>query len=689
MKTLKKALSIILCLALMLSCVAGMQISASAEEETGETTSDIVISTNTECNFAELDGQEGYFADLDVYLDEATSFASLGLKVQYDSSVVALSYVSDDHQNLNANFSYETSENKSANPYTFVWYYQGNLAVEARKIAFLNFKYIGEGEISEDFTTTVVVTPFDPFNEDGNTLSLNAESFTVTFLPPVAEEETECEHSYDAADNVNFVEFTAEGIVHYENCTICGEKVVTSTDTSADAVTVAGKALNQSYVSAINVTAAGTYDIPVTQSDDLQVAYVDGDKIYANAYNANHNDDNIANGENAINLAGTAPYSNGVLTGITDTVNVTVDFTGIIMAFVPANVSKLPTANIGMGSAYDLGSSIGMLFKVNKTNLTNFESVYALIDHDAYSGNTPAPIVDLLMTDFKLDGNFYTFTYNIMASQMGDDVTCDFYGTLDGVEYLLRQKYNFSFVSYATGSVGYGGSDAEFKTLLSTMLQYGAVAQKSFLYRTDELVTDNALIVAGDYLTVYQAAETIARDEIDYVTSVTNYFNEDGSTPATADRLCGMGKGLNCESTVEIYYAVNLAKFKTNRPDADLNDIRFSIYYKEPSKTETEMPFVVVDELTIADAYKVDGDYYYFKADKIVASMMCSESKIVAQLGDYVFCESVYSVNSYNYNNYDSPNDVATGSLATLGDLCKAIATYGATARAYFDIISK
>ncbi len=191
MKTLKKALSIILCLALMLSCVVGMQISASAEEETGETTSDIVISTNTECNFAERQDQDGYFADLDVFLDGATSFASLGLKFQYDSSVVALSYVSDDHQNLNANFSYQTSENQKANPYTIVWYSQENLAVEARKIAFLNFKYTGEGEIPEDFATTVTVTPFDPFDQDGNELNLNAESFTVNFLAPVEEE---CAH---------------------------------------------------------------------------------------------------------------------------------------------------------------------------------------------------------------------------------------------------------------------------------------------------------------------------------------------------------------------------------------------------------------------------------------------------------------------------------------------------------------
>jgi len=671
MKTLKKALSIVLCLALMLSCVAGMQISASAEGEGEETTSDIVISTNTECNFAELDGQEGYFADLDVFLDEATSFASLGLKVEYNSSVVALSYVSDDHQNLNANFSYQTSENNSANPYTIVWYSHENLAVEAGKIAFLNFKYKGEGEIPEDFTTTVTVTPFDPFDQDGNELSLNAESFTVNFLAPVAEEETECEHSYDAADNVNFVEFTAEGIVHYENCTICGEKVVTSSDTSADAVTVAGKALNQSYVSAINVTAGDTYTFDVTETTNLMYAYVNGDDIIANAatnFHTSLNDGDLTNGEN--------PFA-ATVSG--DTVTLTTDFAGIFIAFVPKDTTRLQTnGTIGMNTYFSLESSIAMDLAINTKNITTaFDDYYAIVNHQKYSGTEALPVEDVRIDEYTVNGTYYRFNYSVAAKEINDEISYRWYGVVDGVDYLLRERVNYTLVNYAANQYSNANADAGLKTLLSTLFKYGATAQQYFNYHNTEetLVTSNPLI-ASHYET-YPPADVIALEDIDKMETT-------GSTHLDPNnKLFGYGRGLNCESTVEIYFGVKCLDFFNANPDADISKFTFVVSYLE-SANETAGTFTT-ETLTYEDAYKVTESEkrYFFRVDKIAAAMMNSEAKIDVYYDGEWQSGCNYTINNYLYTNYSKTN-TNTGGTANLGDICKAIATYGDAARDYF-----
>ena len=85
-----------------------------------------------------------------------------------------------------------------------------------------------------------------------------------------------------------------------------------------------------------------------------------------------------ANGENPFHVT----YAGGTAT-------FTVDFPGVFIAFVPKEASKLPaaTTSIGMSNSFDLGSSIAINFRINKTNLANFEEVYALIDHDAYTLN--------------------------------------------------------------------------------------------------------------------------------------------------------------------------------------------------------------------------------------------------------------------------------------------------------------
>ena len=484
------------------------------------------------------------------------------------------------------------------------------------------------------------------------------------------------EHTFDETAN-EIVTFDSTGITYNKVCTSDEQLVAVSKDTSDDAIAVATIATKFTAYSAVNDVDGGTFTIDFAlpegkTANDVKVAYVSGNKIIANGYHVSLSDGDLTNGENAIAFS----YADGVAT-------LTTEKTGVFVVFVPSADSVLPTANIGMTQTFDLGSSISILFKVNKTNLANFDSVYAVIDHEAYNGNT-AYNNEKVIDEYGIDGTYYVFSYPVSAMQMGDNVTASYYGVEDGVSYLLRVKTDYSLVAYAAGSVGYKGTDTKLKTLLSDMFTYGAMAQRTFAYHTDALVSENAAI-AG-YIAQYPASETVARESIEYVKSSSTYADAN-------NKLCGFNKGLNLESTVEVYYRVNLSNFITKYGESELSNLEFRVSYKEASKTNTDVTPTVVT-YGINDNVAKDGNRYDFLANKIVAPMMASQTEIGIYYNNPTTgnCEwlatSVYSINTYLYNNYNSTVKIKSDATANLGDICKAVATYGVSARNYFGIVS-
>ena len=87
MKTFKKALSIILGLAIMLSCVAGMQVSVAAEETALKLAlGDVVIAEEI------VDEETATTVEVPVMVESNPGFITLSVKVAYDSSVLKLIY---------------------------------------------------------------------------------------------------------------------------------------------------------------------------------------------------------------------------------------------------------------------------------------------------------------------------------------------------------------------------------------------------------------------------------------------------------------------------------------------------------------------------------------------------------------------------------------------------------------------
>lgn len=181
-------------------------------------------------------------------------------------------------------------------------------------------------------------------------------------------------------------------------------------------------------------------------------------------------------------------------------------------------------------------------------------------------------------------------------------------------------------------------------------------------------------------MTEYPASETVAKADIAYVASGSTYLDPN-------NKLCGFTKTLNCESTVEVSYKVNLTNFVAAYGADEIANLEFRVSYKEPSKTNTDVTPTVIS-YTAAQAAEISGNYYTFLANNIVSSMMPSQTNIDVYYNGTWIAGSVYSINYYLYNFYDSTTVIKTGATANLGEICKAIATYGASARTYFGSVA-
>ena len=185
MKTLKKALSVILGLAIMLSCVMGMQVSVAAE------------GTNLKLAVGKAT-VDGTTVKVPVNVVTNPGFAQLAVEVNYDANVLEL--VSGDK---NKAFSDSVDAGAfgptTANPFRMMWAFWGVDGTEANgnanitatdTIATLTFKVVDDtvGTTNID----IEVTEAWDVNGDDVAATATATGGTVNFVT-----EPECEHDWD------------------------------------------------------------------------------------------------------------------------------------------------------------------------------------------------------------------------------------------------------------------------------------------------------------------------------------------------------------------------------------------------------------------------------------------------------------------------------------------------------------
>ncbi len=129
-----------------------------------------------------------------------------------------------------------------------------------------------------------------------------------------------------------------------------------------------------------------------------------------------------------------------------------------------------------------LGNAIDFQFGVPKSAVSDWTGCYAVVSKEVY-GAEPSEMV-LPADKWGEAGPYWAVEYSGMAAkEMNDQITVQIF---DGKGNAISEEKVYSIKEYAIKN--YGTLNAEYKTLLVDMLNYGAAAQKQFSYDTENLV---------------------------------------------------------------------------------------------------------------------------------------------------------------------------------------------------------
>lgn len=198
MKTFRKALSIILGLAMILSCVAGMQISASAEG-------------NLTLSVGEATINEDGTVTVPVVVDENTGFQALTATVDYDNTVLTLVDAGKaDFVDAEDSAVFGPSD---AEKFKMQWAFALSADVTATgTIATLTFKVVDGVEVD---ATDIDLEITEAWDAAGNAVTATAVDGTVEFVK-------ECAHEWGTGVVTTQPTKDAEGVMTY-TCSKCSE----------------------------------------------------------------------------------------------------------------------------------------------------------------------------------------------------------------------------------------------------------------------------------------------------------------------------------------------------------------------------------------------------------------------------------------------------------------------------------
>lgn len=229
----------------------------------------------------------------------------------------------------------------------------------------------------------------------------------------------------------------------------------------------------------------------------------------------------------------------------------------------------------------------------------------------------------------------YAFRFDrILPQYINDRLTATVFATVDGTEFELELG-GISVKEYAKKLLELYPSDEKLVTVISDLLVYGAAAQTYTGYNTANLVTNGIDIAPSEFSS---PTSKLSLNEESYLTAFTTV-------------------GLKLTGDVNMYFVFNAL-------ETDGLTLKVSINGRETLYN--------VSELTPEQ----DGSYkvYFNKImaheadDEVTASFLLNGEEIGNSL--------TYSVNSYIAASYESTN-------AKLASLVKALANYGASAKAY------
>lgn len=139
----------------------------------------------------------------------------------------------------------------------------------------------------------------------------------------------------------------------------------------------------------------------------------------------------------------------------------------------------------------DLKNAVYMNFKVSCENVSQTEDVRLLV-WEEYPGTYDKATADASLSAIRTETNtgYLVFQYDdLSAKEMTEFVYVCAYVNEDGVD-IYSNPAKFSIVQYGYNTLTSNASAAELKAVVSSMLDYGAMAQTYFGHNTDFLAND-------------------------------------------------------------------------------------------------------------------------------------------------------------------------------------------------------
>lgn len=290
------------------------------------------------------------------------------------------------------------------------------------------------------------------------------------------------------------------------------------------------------------------------------------------------------------------------------------DYTGLVECTYTVAPARLTLAGANMV----LGSTLDMNFFINKTDLSGTD-YYAEITHYAEDGTTTHTVP---YDQWDERTNYMVVTLeNLAARQMADKIEVVIYNG-DGTQ--ASELWTDSIRDYAMRSIE--KQDAETKTMMVDMLNYGAAAQTYFKYNTADLANNQLSEEQQAYATEAVACE-------DKRIKGDNYF---GSTLVLKNRIMLTMYFRNI--TTEMYAVVSFTDHKGNVHENRIEGIDFARY------NDTTYG-VTVDNLVVADGdqmvtvvvYDKNGDAVASASDTVnsYASRMISSDVLFEQVAKF------------------------------------------------------
>lgn len=283
-----------------------------------------------------------------------------------------------------------------------------------------------------------------------------------------------------------------------------------------------------------------------------------------------------------------------------------------------------------------LADSIASTFKVKKECVENYKDPYMIA---VMNGEKTT------MRDYTTDssGNLLFKFDKIYPQNLGDTVKTVVFGKTDKNVIQHGAAYSKSILIYANGKLTNSSSSNRLKTLLVSLLNYGAAAQEYIGYKTDELV--NAGLT--DEQKAYAPASYGALE------NVKNFHAAVCSNPKAEWNSASLGLG----STVQL-----ITKFTTDK----ISNKTLKVQIGDSTETFGSEDFVLVE-----------GNKYRFTYPGMYAGSMNTTVKFTLYEGSKAVSDTMtYSVASYAKNNVNSSN-------TKLANLLKTLMLYGKAAESY------